>query len=159
MSLPSSANATRSGYPIRMDVIVDTSHSPHARMRQVPLSMVVLQDDFWNSRRAINNKVILPAQYHLCEETGRIDNFRRASGRKKIDFQGMFFNDSDVYKWIEASAWALSGNPDAELEQLMDSVIVEIAAAQRPDGYLNSYFTFERAGDRDRKSTRLNSSH
>ena len=132
----------------RLDMIVDTRHSPHARMWQPALNSIRMDDDFWRLRRELNNRVILPAQYRLCEETGRIDNFRRASGRKIMDFQGMFFNDSDVYKWIEAAAWALSSRLDPELEGLIDSVTEEIAAAQRPDGYLNSYFTFERADER-----------
>jgi len=128
--------------------IVDSHKSPHARLHPVELNAVILEDDFWRIRRQVNNQVMLPAQYNLCEETGRIDNFRRASGRKEIDFQGMFFNDSDVYKWLEASAWSLSSNPDPELEGLIDNVIREIAAAQCSDGYINTYFTFDRADQR-----------
>jgi len=41
---------------------------------------------------------VIPDQYQLCEDTGRIDNFRWASGKKQGNFQGWFFNDSDVYK-------------------------------------------------------------
>ncbi len=129
-------------------VVVDTRRSPHARQWQAGLGSVVITDTFWRQRRDINHQVMLPAQYALCEETGRIDNFRRASGRKTTDFKGYFFNDSDVYKWLEAAALSLGANPDPALENLMDTVIDEIAAAQRPDGYLNTYFTFERADQR-----------
>jgi hypothetical protein len=45
-------------------------------------------------------------------------------------------------------AWALATEPDADLTQMADTVITEIAAAQGDDGYLNTYFTFDRATER-----------
>lgn len=129
-------------------VIVDTSRSAHARLRPVPLTAVQLTDAFWQPRRRINREVTLPSQYRHCEETGRIDNFRRAAGKKALPFQGRFYNDSDVYKWLEAAAWTLATEDDPALTQTMEAVIDEIADAQQPDGYLNTYFTFERAGER-----------
>src|SRR3712207_905935 len=128
--------------------IVDTSRSSAVRLRPVPLDAVQLHDDFWAPRRRINRETTLPSQYRLCEETGRIDNFRRASGKKDIPFQGRYFNDSDVYKWLEAAAWSLAAERDPALEQLVDSVIDEIGAAQQPDGYLNTYFMFDKAAER-----------
>ena len=128
--------------------VVDMSRSPHAKLRPVPLSAVLLTDNFWEPRRKINREVTIPAQWKQCEDTGRIDNFRIASGRKQGEFQGIYFNDSDVYKWAEAAAFSLATSPDAELESKLDAVIDEIAAAQQPDGYLNSYFMGERAKDR-----------
>jgi len=61
-------------------VVVDTSRSPYARLRPVPLTAVTLTDAFWAPRRRINRELTLPAQYRYCEETGRVDNFRRAAG-------------------------------------------------------------------------------
>ena len=91
-------------------LVVDTSHSPYTRLRPVPLTAVTLADTFWAPRRRRNHEVVLPAQYHLLEETGRVDNLRRAAGSKTgIPFQGRYpFNDSDVYKWLEAAAWTLA---------------------------------------------------
>src|SRR5581483_220963 len=83
-------------------VVVDTSRSPACRLRPVPLAAVRLADEFWAPRLRINREVTLPSQYEQCEETGRIDNFRRAAGKKQGPFQGIYFNDSDVYKWAEA---------------------------------------------------------
>jgi DUF1680 family protein len=130
------------------DVVVDTSASPHARLRPVPLGAVHLRDDFWVPRRRRNQEVTLPSQYHQCEETGRIDNFRRAAGKKQGPFRGRYYNDSDVYKWVEAAAYALASGPDPELERLLETVVREIRDAQGPDGYLNTYFTFERERER-----------
>ena len=128
--------------------ITDTRKSAYAKLRAVPTSSVQLNDSFWQPRRQINRTTTIPSQHQQCEETHRIDNFRRAAGKIKADFVGIFFNDSDVYKWLEAAAWSLADVRDAELEKLVDSVIADVAAAQQPDGYLNTYFMFDRAKDR-----------
>jgi hypothetical protein len=117
-------------------------------LRPVPLTAVQLTDTFWAPRRRLNREVTLPSQYRHCEETGRIDNFRRAAGWKDVPFQGIYFNDSDVFKWVEAAAWTLAAEEDAELRQMMDTVVDAIVAAQQPDGYLNTYFLFENAAER-----------
>jgi uncharacterized protein len=128
--------------------IVDTSRSPHVRLRPLPLDAVKLADDFWEPRRRINRDVTLPSQYRHLEDTGRLDNFRRASGKTGGEYQGIYFNDSDVYKWLEAAAWTLAEGSDPELKRMVDAAITEVEDAQRPDGYLNTYFTFERATQR-----------
>ena len=128
--------------------VVDMSRSPHAKLRPVPLSAVELTDAFWEPRRRINRDITLPTQLKQCEDTGRIDNFRIASGRKQGEFTGIYFNDSDVYKWAEAAAYSIAVDPDSDLEAKLDAVIDEIAAAQQPDGYLNTYFMFDREKDR-----------
>ena len=129
-------------------VVVDTAHSPYARLKPVPLDAVTLADDFWAPRMRINQQVTLPGQYRHLEDTARLDNFRIAAGKMEGAFEGIFFNDSDVYKWLEAASWALAAGDDPALAQMVGAAITEIAAAQQPDGYLNTYFMFERAGDR-----------
>jgi DUF1680 family protein len=42
---------------------------------------------------------------------------------------------------IEGIAYALSSKRDADLEARTDAIISKIAAAQQPDGYLNTYYT------------------
>ena len=132
----------------RPPVVVDTSKSPHARLRPLPLTDVRLADDFWEPRRRVNRDQTLPSQYRHLEETGRVDNFRKAAGKMEGRFEGIYFNDSDVYKWLEAAAWSLATDPDPDLAKMVDAAITEIEDAQEPDGYLNTYFTFERAGER-----------
>lgn len=129
-------------------VVVDTSRSPFARLKPVPLTAARLSDEFWAPRLRINREVTLPSQYRLMEETGRLDNFRRAAGKKDGPFKGYMYNDSDVYKWLEACAWTMAAEEDAEVARMADTVIELIAAAQEPDGYLDTYFTFERAAER-----------
>lgn len=128
--------------------VVDTIRSPHCRLRPVSLTSVRLEDPFWAPRLRTNREVTLPGQYEQCEQTGRIDNFRRAAGKKQIPFQGIYFNDSDVYKWVEAASYALAAHPDPRLEAMLKTVVTEIAGAPDTDGYLNTYFTFERKPER-----------
>jgi uncharacterized protein len=128
--------------------VVDTSASPYCTLRPVSVAAVRLDDSFWAPRIRANRETTIPSQLAQCEATGRIDNFRRASGRKGGEFQGIYFNDSDVYKWAEAASWSLAAFPDAKLEADLDRVIDEIAAAQDTDGYLNSYFSVDRKGER-----------
>jgi hypothetical protein len=46
-----------------------------------------------------------------------------------------------VYKALEAMAYSLKNHPDAALEKKADQWIDKIAAAQEPDGYLNTYYS------------------
>ena len=129
-------------------VLVDTSNSPWARLKPVPIESVKLEDSFWAPRLEVLRRTTLRSQYELMEETGRIDNFRRASGKIKGPFRGFYFNDSDVYKWVEAASLTLAYEHDADVKRLVEIVVEEIIAAQDEDGYLNTYFVFERRGER-----------
>ena len=88
----------------------------------------------------------IPFAFRKCEETGRIANFARAAGLDKTPFQGIRYDDSDVYKVMEAAAYSLSTKQDPALDHYMDSLITLIGAAQEPDGYL---FTIRTAGGID----------
>ena len=68
-------------------------------------------------------------------------------------FRGYYFNDSDVYKWMEAAAYSLASYPDPALDKQLDDLIEVMAAAQGGDGYLNTYFMFENEGQRWRDLT------
>ncbi|CAA9577458.1 MAG: GH127 / GH146 [uncultured Thermomicrobiales bacterium] len=129
-------------------VVVDTRQSPGARLRPVAVSAVRLAGGLLAERAETSRTVSLPTQFDQIERTHRIDNFRRAAGKIDGDYVGVYFNDSDVYKWIEAAAWSLATTPDPELDARLDAVIAEIGDSQRPDGYLNSYFAVDRADER-----------
>lgn len=55
-------------------------------------------------------------------------------------FHGWVFQDSDVYKWLEAVAFSLSDCPDAELEAKADRVIDLVCGAQLENGYLDTLY-------------------
>ena len=70
-------------------------------------------------------------------ETGRYRNFQMAahpSPDNKVT--GYSFDDTDVYKTIEGASYLLQTYPDEELKRYIDSVLVIVASAQEPDGYL-----------------------
>ena len=70
-------------------------------------------------------------------KTGRIRNFEKtASGNGK--HEGIYYDDSDVYKALEAMAYSLKNNVNPAVEKKADDWIDKIAAAQMPDGYLNT---------------------
>ncbi|MBM3998215.1 MAG: glycoside hydrolase family 127 protein [Planctomycetes bacterium] len=105
-------------------------------VRPVPFTDVTVEGGLWASRMQTNRDVTVGYDFRKCEETGRIDNFEVAGGLKPGKFQGIFFNDSDVFKVIEGASYCLAGKPDPQLDQYLDVLIAKIAAAQEGDGYL-----------------------
>ena len=123
--------------------VVDTTNSPYAKLRPVPIENVHLEDSFWAPRISMIREKTIPSQHEIIEETGRLFNFRRASGKERGGFRGLYFNDSDVYKWVEAAAFSLAAGRNDDLHRLTRQTILEIISAQDDDGYLNTYFTFD----------------
>lgn len=133
------------------------AHAAADPLRQsIPFQRVKVSDDFWLSRMETNRKVTVPHNIKLCENTGRITNFARAGGLEQGEFQGKYYDDSDVYKMLEGVAYTLAQHPDPELETRADEIIDKIAAAQEDDGYINSYYTLK---EPDKKWTNLNVMH
>ena len=109
--------------------------------KPVPFTDVHLTDAFWAPRLETNRTVTIPHIFKQSEETGRIKNFDQAKAVLGGAVDGKFcssypFDDSDVYKVIEAASYALATHPDPELEKYVDGLAAKIAAAQEPDGYL-----------------------
>jgi len=69
-----------------------------------------------------------------------VHDLQVAAGEKDVKFHGLFWQDSDLAKWIEAASYRLATHPDAALDAELDRLIATIAKAQRDDGYLNTYF-------------------
>ena len=111
------------------------------KLTAVPFTDVTIADDFWAPRLETNRKVTIAYDFEKCEQTGRIDNFAKAGGLMEGQFEGIYFNDSDLYKVIEGAAYSLKIHPDPELEKYVDGVIEKIAAAQWEDGYLYTFYS------------------
>lgn len=106
-------------------------------IQPISFTQVHLNDVFWAPRLETNRKVTIPFVFEKCEETGRIDNFAIAGGLKEGEQRGSYpFDDTDVYKNIEAASYSLMVHPDPELDAYLDELISLIAAAQEDDGYL-----------------------
>ena len=102
----------------------------------VPFTEVRVDDPFWGPRLETNRTATIPYAIRMCEETGRIDNFAVAAKLKAGKFVGYRYNDSDVFKVLEAAAYSLHVHPDPGLAAKVDQIVSYIAAAQEPDGYL-----------------------
>lgn len=117
------------------------TEAPLTNWQGVPFTKVTINDRFWRPRLEVLSKVTIKACLEQCEKTGRISNFAKAAGLMEGEFEGIYFNDSDVYKVLEGAAYLLMSDRDPELEAEIDRIIELIAAAQEPDGYLCTYFT------------------
>lgn len=109
--------------------------------RSVPFNLVGLADGCWRPRLEALSRVTLSACLAQCEATGRISNFAKAGGLESGERQGMYYDDSDVYKVLEGAAYSLMAVRDERLEAEIDRIIDLIATAQEEDGYLSTYYT------------------
>ena len=101
-------------------------------LRPVPFTDVEIVGGFWGPRIETNRRVTIPSNFRKCEETGRLRNFAKAGGRIEGGFEGIFFNDSDVFKVIEGASYALAQKHDPELDAQLDALIVAQRNAQPP---------------------------
>ena len=110
-------------------------------IEQIAFSHVKINDNFWSPRLSKHVSATLPVCIDQIEnQTGRIRNFENAA-KGEGEHSGIFFDDSDVYKALEGMAYSLINNPDPELEKKADEWIDKFAAAQQPDGYINTFYT------------------
>ena len=112
----------------------------------VSFQKVGIRDGFWKKRIHAVCTETARLCIDQCEKTHRIDNFRRAAGWQAGGHEGIYFNDSDVYKVLEGVAYVLMTERDEKLEAKADEIIDAICAAQQPDGYLYTFYTLSGAG-------------
>lgn len=110
-------------------------------MKSIAFNHIEINDDFWRPKLDLWKKQLIRTCLDKCYETGRIDNFKKAGGLMEGEHQGMYFNDSDVYKVLEGAAYFLQLEKDPTLEAEIDEIIAYIEAAQEADGYLCTYYT------------------
>lgn len=118
------------------------------RLNSISLNHIRINDSFWNRYTSLVSDKILPYQWEIlndrvegAEKSHCIRNFEIAAGRAAGEFHGFVFQDTDLAKWIEAAAYTLSFFHNNTLQDTVDAAIELIAAAQSPDGYINTYFT------------------
>ena len=125
-------------------LVVTSCHKagkPELDNQHVDFSCVHVCDSFWSPRLERVATVTIPVCIDQTEvQTGRIRNFENAA-KGEGRHSGIFFDDSDVYKALEAIAYSLINHPDPAMEAKADEWIEKIAAAQQTDGYINTYYT------------------
>jgi len=139
------------------------------------LTGIEVTSAFWVRYRDLVVREVLPYQWRVMADEAAVDiahepggneasytssravaNFEIAAGRASGRHSGYVFQDTDVYKWLEAVAYATRYRPDEELRRLADGVVELVGAAQEADGYLCTYFQIEAP---ERRFARLRESH
>ncbi|KRM75174.1 glycoside hydrolase family 127 protein [Secundilactobacillus collinoides] len=138
------------------------------------LNHVDITSDFWKRYRELVVKEVLPYQWQVMNDEADIAiaddpqnngqdknshavaNLKIAAGEMEGHHYGFPFQDTDVYKWLEAAAYSFSYHPNDDLKTITDNLIDLIAKAQDDDGYLSTYFQIDAP---ERKFKRLQQSH
>lgn len=137
---------------------------------------VEITSEFWNNYRQLVAEKVLPYQWSVMADerqystpkdpsSGQMSeptrghtlrNLEIAAGLKSGHHTGYQFQDSDLYKWLEAVAYTLKYRHDNDLRTLADRLIDLIGMAQDKDGYLVTLFQIDAPKERFR---RLRQSH
>lgn len=126
--------------PLLFVTLWANTQSSMQQLYPVNFSRVTITDPFWKPKLETVADATLDACVNYTQDkTGRIRNFEKAA-KGSGKHEGIYYDDSDVYKALEAIAYSLKNHPDAKLQATADAWIDKIAAAQLPDGYLNTYY-------------------
>ncbi len=109
--------------------------------RGLGVGEVRLTGGFWGELQTTNAAATIDHCLSWMERLGWVANFDTvATGRTSGDRPGWQFSDSEVYKLLEAMAWELARSPEPALATAYDRLVERVAAAQDPDGYLNTCY-------------------
>lgn len=146
----------------RLAGAVDTTDSPHARLRPVPIHAVTMRDDsFWMPRMEGNRTAGIAAFLAWLDEDGQIAPFRafahyartgdssRIAGAldtMRATFEGR--NSRRLrHSWraalmevVEACAFTLQSVDDPDLRALMDELVTGIVAAHDSEEFWQDYY-------------------
>ncbi len=126
----------------------------------VTFENIQLNDDFWAPKQDTNAMTSLnKAIEEIAKASGGEPNFdnaiKRLNGEEYEAFQGFVFQDSDIYKSIEAISYTLSATQNEtsaemadqrkKLEDKLNSWIEKIEQVQYADGYIDTHFTLRSA--------------
>lgn len=132
------------------------AQAPTRKFEPVSFSEVTITDDFWKpTMDKVATTTLQACIYQTEVKTPRIKNFEKVARGKNLPagqagekHEGIFYDDSDVYKALEAIAYSLKNHPDPALEKKADEWIDKVAAAQLPDGYIGTYYSLGRLNER-----------
>jgi DUF1680 family protein len=121
----------------------------------LPLKCVRLTDGIPQRMQMLVKEKVLTYQWEALHDRVKgaakshcIENFRIAAGLCAGEFYGNVFQDSDLYKWLEATSYCIEVFGDGELEARADEVCELIGKAQLSDGYINTYYTIKEPAGR-----------
>jgi DUF1680 family protein len=107
------------------------------RFSPVSFAAVDLRGTFWRERIETVRARTIPAQLRQLQASGLIEP-KPNQERHKTDLQKV--RDAEAGRWLEAASYALASKPDPKLADQVNAIADALAAAQLPDGYLNTWF-------------------
>lgn len=106
-------------------------------VRPVNQRNVTISESFFKNLMRLASENIIPYQWEAlndnvpgAEPSYCIRNLRAAAGRIKEPHGGCVFQDSDLFKWIEAAAYMLMWKEDPEIERHIDETVQLMEEAQ-----------------------------
>ncbi|MBS1701322.1 MAG: glycoside hydrolase family 127 protein [Armatimonadetes bacterium] len=105
-------------------------------IRPFALSQVNSITGFWGRYLDEFSEKGILSQWDQIISTGRLENFYRVARKETGTHEGLRFNDSDVYKWLEGAAYIQKLRPNPKVAEVIDTAIKAIEGAQAEDGYL-----------------------
>ena len=127
------------------------------KQHSIPLEadQVQVTDPLFGSYVRLVGEKLIPYQWEALndripgtEPSHCIDNFRVVAGQMQGGHRGAIFQDTDLYKWLEAVAFCIQNGTGRQYIPIADEVIELIGLAQCEDGYLNTYITIEHPENR-----------
>lgn len=134
------------------------------RDKVIPYQYKALHDEIENAEKSYCIENFLKAAEAAKEleagtrcKTFPVDKWQYDENNSdKNSFHGWVFQDSDIYKWIEAVGYSLLNHPDSALEEKADRCIDRICSAQLKNGYLDTLYIIN---DIDKAFTNLKDRH
>ena len=125
-------------------------------IRPISLSQVKSISGFWGRYIDDFSEKGILSQWDQIVSTGRLDNFYRAARGESGTFEGLRFNDSDLYKVLEGAIYIHKLRPNPKIAEIIETSIQAIVGAQAEDGYL---FTLVQLNLKDWKWRNLTNMH
>ena len=101
-----------------------------------PKADISVRDKFFSPRVETARLVTIPYMWETLHDrvpgvapSGCIRNFEIAAGLRQGEFTGFWFQDSDLWKWIEGVSYSLAHHPDPALEKQVDEAVALAAKA------------------------------
>lgn len=128
---------------------VGATPSGHYALRPLAFDSVRLRPEgHLGSWQELNRTATIPHCIANVESSGALDNFRRLVGESDAAFHGFWFQDTDLYKTLEAVGWESGRHADQRWEEYLASMGELLAKVQEPDGYLNTWVQGVEPGQR-----------
>lgn len=143
-------------YNISANIKVTSPVTISESNNSITFEKVQLTDNFWAPKQKTNainslNKAILEISKPSGGEPNFYNSIQKLKGEKYGQFNGFVFQDSDIYKSIEAISYTLSAtqndtdisiqNQREKLQEKLENWIEMIEKVQYGDGYIDTFFT------------------